>query len=73
MGPTVGRCVNGTPRYILNSEEGLFGYYPVQRHTVTAFHFTVDEDDHTIGTPFVEESKARFNSVWSILSREYTR
>jgi len=38
----------------------------------TLFHFTVDDDDHSIGTPFVEESKAWFDSVWTILAHEYT-
>ncbi len=38
----------------------------------TLFHFTVDDDDHTIGTPFVEESKAWFESMWTIMGSEYT-
>jgi hypothetical protein len=37
----------------------------------TLFHFTVDDDDHSIGTPFVEQSKTWFDSVWNILSHEY--
>jgi DNA-binding transcriptional regulator YhcF (GntR family) len=32
----------------------------------TLFHFTVEDDDHTIGTPFVEQSKAWFESLWAI-------
>jgi DNA-binding transcriptional regulator YhcF (GntR family) len=38
----------------------------------TLFHFTIDDDDHSVGTPFVEQSLAWFDSVWTILSHEYT-
>lgn len=38
----------------------------------TLFHFTIDDDDHSIATPFVEESKAWFDSVWTVLAHEYT-
>ena len=37
----------------------------------TLFHFTVDDDDHSIGTPFVEEATAWFDSVWNTVSYEY--
>jgi hypothetical protein len=36
----------------------------------TLFHFTLEDDDHTIGTPFVDHSKAWFESVWAI-AHEY--
>jgi DNA-binding transcriptional regulator YhcF (GntR family) len=38
----------------------------------TLFHFTVEDDDHSIGTPFVEQSRAWFDSVWTAISHEYT-
>lgn len=39
----------------------------------TLFHFTVEDDDHSIGTPFVEQSKAWFDSIWTTMSSEYPR
>ena len=38
----------------------------------TLFHFTVEDDDHSIGTPFVEQSQAWFDSLWTTISHEYT-
>jgi hypothetical protein len=37
----------------------------------TLFHFPVEDDDHTIATPFVEQSKAWFESIWAI-AHEYS-
>lgn len=37
----------------------------------TLFHFTVEDDEHSIGSPFVEQSRIWFDSVWNTISREY--
>jgi DNA-binding transcriptional regulator YhcF (GntR family) len=37
----------------------------------TLFHFTIEDDDHAIGTPFVEQAQQWFDSVWDTISREY--
>jgi hypothetical protein len=37
----------------------------------TLFHFTVEDDDHAVGTPFVQQARQWFESVWTTISREY--
>lgn len=36
------------------------------------FHFTADNDETSIGTPFLEQAQAWFDSLWTAISREYT-
>ena len=73
--------------YILNNEEAFFGFYPVVRHTVTIakasvpifdvlgkdvplFHFTTsDEDD--MASQYVQQARGWFDSVWTMIAREY--
>ena len=38
----------------------------------TLFHFTIEDDDLAVGTPFVEQARIWFDSVWTVVSREYS-
>jgi hypothetical protein len=36
------------------------------------FHFTTDDEDQAVATPFVEQARRWFDSVWTTIAREYT-
>jgi hypothetical protein len=75
--------------YVINGSDAFFGFYPVTEHNVRVrgtlhamydvmgkdsvlFHHTDDETDSAAG-PFVAQSRAWFESVWSSVAREYQR
>jgi DNA-binding transcriptional regulator YhcF (GntR family) len=45
--------------------------YDLMGKDSTLFHFAANDDDTSVGTQFVESSRAWFDSLWNTIAREY--